>query len=699
MSDGARDAALEAHDVMTAPRQLARRGQADQARAHDDDAAGGPWALNDASLSHALRYMRCVLAIRNLSFAHDARKLLDQTSLTIDDGQRVSLLGKNGAGKSTLLSILSGELKADDGLVERGRGQTVGILTQTPHMDEDAKVIDVALAALHAITHQDAIDAGESEEHRIEEVLSRLGVKQRQEPVRALSGGGRRRLDVARLLLQRPDVFLLDEPTNHLDVEGMRFLADELRAHRGVVLFVSHDRAFVDEVATRIVELEDGKLIGYPAPADKKTSPTDAYLEAKLLRDEHMQRSAHRQRRLYVRELAWLRAGTPARTTKQTARINRAEALEEEVALETRKLREHKARVEIEGAKARRLGKSILELKGVVLARGERVLVAGPDGPGSTSSMNGGDGLDLTLVPGDRWGIVGENGAGKTTLLSAILTKAGHIREGQPAYMTPLRGEVVVGKQTKIAVYDQHRANLDPEATLEEILAGENDHVVIGDRRTHIAGYLEQFLFEGSDRYRKVKTLSGGQQNRLVFARLFQQDANLLLLDEPTNDLDVETLGVLEDALAQHAGVALIVSHDRRFLDRVATGILAFEGEGKVVPVPGDWTNYTRLRAQAAPSAVMASSLETETSKRASTNKPGKRKRSYKEQQEFDSSERRVQELEAKRDALQTTLDTGEIFRSDPAQGAALAKDLADLGTRIDKMYARWQELSDLASM
>jgi ATP-binding cassette subfamily F protein uup len=637
-----------------------------------------------------------VLAIRNLSFAHGARKLLNDASLTIDDGQRVSLLGKNGAGKSTLLVILAGELGTDDGLVERGRGQTVGILTQTPRIDEDARVIDVALAALHAITHQDAIDAGESEEHRIDEVLSRLSVTQRTEPVRALSGGGRRRLDVARLLLQRPDVLLLDEPTNHLDVEGMRFLADELRAHRGVVLFVSHDRAFVDDVATRIVELEDGKLIAYPAPADNQTSPTDAYLEAKLLRDEHAARSAHRQRRLYVRELAWLRAGTPARTTKQAARIQRAEALSQEVEAETKRLREHKARVQIEGAKARRLGKSILELKGLVLARGERILVAGPDGPGARTSMGGSDGLDLALVPGDRWGIVGENGAGKTTLLSAVLTAAGATPAGAHSAVQPLRGHIVVGKQTKIAVYDQHRANLDPEATLEEILAGQGDHVHVGERRTHIAGYLEQFLFEGSDRYRKVKTLSGGQQNRLVFARLFQQDANLLLLDEPTNDLDVETLGVLEDALAEHAGVALIVSHDRRFLDRVATGILAFEGGGRVVPVPGDWTNYTRLRAQAAPATAMAASLETEASKRV---KGGKRKRSYKEQQEFSASERIIQEAEAKRDALQATLDAGEIFRSDPAKGAQMAKDVAELGVRIEKMYARWQELSELASM
>jgi ABC transport system ATP-binding/permease protein len=624
--------------------------------------------------------MRDMLAVRNLSFAHDAKKLFVDASLTIDDGQRVALLGKNGAGKSTLLAMLAGELAPDDGTIERGRGQSVGLLAQEPHLDAEARVADVARAALAAVTHPE----DEVGEHRIEEVLSRLGVTQRAEPVRTLSGGGRRRLDVARLLLQRPDILLLDEPTNHLDVEGIDFLVAELRRHRGVVLFVSHDRAFVDEVATRIVEVEDGALIPYPVP-------TEQYLEQKLLREEHLARTAHRQRRLYVRELAWLRAGTPARTTKQQARIQRAEALAAEVEEQAQKLRDHRAKVQIEGARARRLGKSILETKGLVLRRGERTLV---------------DGLDLSLVVGDRWGIVGENGAGKTTLLNAILTKAG-LLEGADA-VEPVAGTLTLGLNTTIAVFDQHRAALDAEATLEETLAGANDHVSVGERRVHIATYLEQFLFDGADRYRRVKTLSGGQQNRLVLARMFQKDANLLLLDEPTNDLDVETLGVLEDALLAHEGVALIVSHDRRFLDRIATGILAFEGEGRVVPVPGDWTNYVRLRAQRAAEAEPArAAVGVDTGSGAADKKrdaaadgrAGKRKRSWKEEQELKNMEEKILAAEARREELQATLNAGEVFRADPAGAKAMTEELPRLESEIETMYARWQELEQLLPM
>jgi ATP-binding cassette subfamily F protein uup len=624
--------------------------------------------------------MRDMLAVRNLSFAHDAKKLFVNASLTIDDGQRVALLGKNGAGKSTLLSILAGELAPDDGGVERGRGQTIGLLAQTPRIDENARVVDVARAALAAVTRP----GEELGEQRVEEVLTRLGVKQREEPVRQLSGGGRRRLDVARLLLQEPDVLLLDEPTNHLDVEGMAFLVEELKRHRGVVLFVSHDRAFVDDVATKIVELEDGQLIPYPVP-------TAAYLEQKLLREEHLARTAHRQRRLYVRELAWLRAGTPARTTKQQARIQRAEELADEVEAQAQKLREHKAKVLIEGAAARRLGKSILDMKGLVLKRGERTLVGGPDGK---------SGLDLALVPGDRWGIVGENGAGKTTLLNAILTQAGLV-DGADA-VQPAAGTLTLGRNTTIAIFDQHRAELDPGATLEETLAGANDHVSVGEKRVHIATYLEQFLFDGADRYRRVKTLSGGQQNRLVLARLFQKDANLLLLDEPTNDLDVETLGVLEDTLLQHAGVALIVSHDRRFLDRVATGILAFEGDGKVVPVPGDWTNYSRLKAQAASterSPTTAAPGSTSDEKKKDAPSGPRKKRSYKEEQELKGMEEKILTAEARKEELQSTLNAGEIFRTDPAQAKAMTEELSRVEGEIERMYARWQELEQLLPM
>ena len=333
-----------------------------------------------------------MLAARDVSFGFADRRLLDGASLTVDDGERVALVGRNGTGKSTLLALLSGVLPPDAGLVERGRGQTLGLLAQTPQLDLGKTVGETARAALgevsaliaeHAALAERAPDdprlgellariddlGGFDVEHRVAEVLSRLGVKDAAQRVESLSGGERRRLDLARLLLAAPDILLLDEPTNHLDREGITFLAAELSRHRGPALFVSHDRAFIDVVGTRIVELEAGKLFSTLRPKDGR-GLVDSYLEDKLLRDEQLEREAHRRRRLYVRELAWLRAGTPARTTKQQARIQRADALADEVESQAQQLREQTARVAIDAVKGARLGKTILAFRGVALGRG-----------------------------------------------------------------------------------------------------------------------------------------------------------------------------------------------------------------------------------------------------------------------------------------------------------------------------------------
>jgi ATP-binding cassette subfamily F protein uup len=648
-----------------------------------------------------------MLACRDLSFAHEQRKLFVDASLSVDDGDRTALVGANGAGKSTLLAILAGELKPDGGTVDRGRGARVGMLAQEPRIDPNMKVVDVAREGLgdvvalieeHTRLCAEIEQGGDADvlgariatlggqidekggfdiEHRVETVLSRLGVTARESKVGELSGGGRRRLDLARLLLANPDILLLDEPTNHLDADAMRFLGEELAKHRGPVLFISHDRAFIDNVATRIVELDEGKIYSHPVPYD-------AFLESRLIRTDIMQRSQKRRERLYVRELAWLRAGTPARTTKQTARIDRAGELANEIEAEKHKLKERS--VALQKARTERLGKTILAFEKLTIARGERVLFRD---------------LDLILVEGERWGIVGPNGVGKTSLLAATLTQA---KMAEPdEQLVPAAGKVILGQNTKIAVFDQHRAGLDPNATLEDTLSGQNDHVLVDNQRIHIATYLEKFLFDGRDRLRRVKTLSGGEQNRLVLARLFQKGANCLLLDEPTNDLDVSTLGVLEEALLDHAGVALIVSHDRRFLDRVCTGILACErepdGSVKLVPYQGDYTNYERLKAQEA-----AKLLEKPVEKAADVDKADnrgardKRKRSYKEEREFADIEKKVMAAETKRDDLRTKLNDGEVFRTNPDEGARLAAELAELEASIEKMYARWQELSDLAA-
>jgi ATP-binding cassette subfamily F protein uup len=626
-----------------------------------------------------------MLAARDLSFAHDARVLLDSASVTLDDDDRCALVGRNGAGKSTLIAILAGALAPDAGNVERGRGQTVAVLAQTPQLDEDATV--------RASVERPGLDA-----HRVDEVLTRLGVLDWHKRVRELSGGQRRRVDLARTLLQDAAILLLDEPTNHLDQGGIDFLADELRAHHGPILFVSHDRAFIDEVGTRVVELTAGKLVTHPLPGPGSVGLYDAYLESKLLREDIEAKTQHRQSRLYVRELAWLRAGTPARTTKQRARIERAEQLAVDVEDQARALREQRARVQVTQAEAARLGKQILVFDKCALARGS----AGSERPVVAP-------FDLAITAGSRWGVVGENGPGKTTLLLAVRTACGDDSLAANEKVVPSSGTLTVGKNTRVAVFDQMKGSLDEDETLEQILGAGNDHVIIPApdgtiaERIHVATYLEQFLFDGADRYRRAKTLSGGQKSRLVLARMFQQGANVLLLDEPTNDLDVETLGVLEDALLAHKGCALIVSHDRRFLDRVVTGILAFEpvSPGVHVPVPyvGDHTHYLRVRRTATAASAAPVSAPTSDAPATSSAAKAKRKRSYKEEQELGGMEAKILALETRRDEVRAILNDGAVFRTDAAKGRALTEELTTLDAAIETSYARWSELDALLPM
>jgi ATP-binding cassette subfamily F protein uup len=628
-----------------------------------------------------------MLAVRGLKLAHGAKTVLDDASIVVDDADRVALVGDNGAGKSTWMKVVAGLVKPDDGLVERGRGQTLSLLSQEPQLPGEQSARDILA------------DTGR-EPWEIDEALSRLAVAEPDKPVRTLSGGQRRRVDLARTLLFDADILLLDEPTNHLDAGAIAWLAERVRAHRGPVVVVSHDRAFLDETCTRVVELARGKLHAYAPPADNTTTLTHSFVEQKLLRDEIATKTQHKKERLWLRELAWLRAGTPARTTKQQARIDRAGELEEWVENEARALREQKRVVGIDGVASKRLGKTILDFQDVALGRGENTLFSG---------------LNLVVTRGQRWGVVGDNGAGKTTLLQAVLTACGH-DDGKRDPVLPHKGRLVVGDNTKVLVFDQHRRSLDPEATLEQTLSAENDHVFVpgdGGGRLHVSSYLERFLFDGSDRSRRVKTLSGGEQNRLVLAKLFLGDANVLLLDEPTNDLDVTTLGVLEEALLGHPGCAFIVSHDRRFLDRVATGILAFEKPepaqpATVTPVLGDWTHYVRTQSDrhrqqkaAAAAATMAATMAAATpaSTTTSPKTPAKRKRTYKEEQEFHKMEDTILARETRRDEVRAALEDPNLFRADAAKAAKLTDELHALDAEVERLYARWAELSELQGM
>ncbi|HEY1097739.1 MAG TPA: ABC-F family ATP-binding cassette domain-containing protein [Myxococcota bacterium] len=629
-----------------------------------------------------------MLAVRNLRFAHSSKPILDDATIVFDDTDRTALVGDNGAGKSTLMNILAGRLKADSGTIERGRGQTLSFLSQEPQLDLN-------------LSARDAVSLSGREFWEVDEALSRLNVTDPDKKVGDMSGGQRRRVDLARVLLEQSDILMLDEPTNHLDRQAIAYVVERVRRWSGPVIVISHDRAFLDDLCTRVVELSRGKLHSYAPPADAATTLTTSFIEQKLVRDDVMVKTQHKKERLWVRELAWLRAGTPARTTKQTARIDRAGELQDFVETEAAAIRQKQKTATLESQQLKRLGKTIIECQKLAIDRGGKRLF---------------NNLDLVVTKGQRWGVVGENGAGKTSFLLAIQTACKRpLPENE--IVLPASGNLIVGENTKIAVFDQHRAQLNPEATLDETLAADNDYVFFGEQRIHVSSWLERFLFDGSDRKRRVKTLSGGEQNRLVLSKLFLGDANVLLLDEPTNDLDVTTLGVLEEALLEHQGCAFIISHDRRFLDRVVTGVLAFEKVADdvpavVTPVIGDWTHYERTQnarlAALKGGGITGTVTTTTTAKKVDASAAAavvaaqqaaidrsKRKRTNKEEREFKAMEETIQMKETRRDELNVRVQAPDVTR-DTFKLKEISEDLARVEADIERLYARWEELGNL---
>ena len=513
-----------------------------------------------------------ILSARGLNKAYGARPLMTDATFTLKRGEKAALLGPNGTGKSTLLRVLAGIEPGDSGFVDRRRDASMLYLPQEPVLDGTKNARELVAERL-----------GEwSGEHEVDEMLDRLGVIDRERPVATLSGGERRRVALAQLFVARPDLALLDEPTNHLDADTIAWLETYLRdTFRGSVLMVTHDRYVLDAVATRIFELDAGHLTEYAKRDDHLGAYAD-YLDQRSERDAQDERVEKNRQNLLRREVEWLRRGPKARSTKQKARIDRAHAKLAEPGLVQR------ARVDFSGLEegASQLGGTILDFRDVTVGIGERTLVRD---------------LTLNIVRGERIGVVGPNGAGKTSLLRVV--------NGE---LEPLRGTVKRGMQTKIALFDQSRAMLhDNWSVLDNIAEREGaertgaGQVSIGDRVMDVRTYLELFLFDPQSSRRKVSALSGGERARVALAMALKTGANVLLLDEPTNDLDIVTLSAVEELLETWPGCAIVVSHDRWFLDRVATSILAFEGDGKVNLYGGNWSSYReRVAANAAAGAA-----------------------------------------------------------------------------------------------
>lgn len=603
--------------------------------------------------------MSAVLTVQELHKAFGARIVLNDVSLAVDETDRVALVGVNGSGKSTLLRIIARALgdpdttdldTPDSGVITKRPGASFTYVSQEPALDPGRTVRAELMRAFADSTGEHG--------YEVEALADGLHLADLEQTVGTLSGGERRRVALGHALLRAPDVLALDEPTNHLDAESIEWLANRLQSLRCALLLVTHDRYFLDRVATRIVEIDRGHMYAYG-------SGYESFLRKQ---SERLSNATERERirKSFVRrEIEWIRRGPAARTTKQQARIDRFD--DAVAAGETAKDFVSTDRsVQLQLPPGPRLGKTILELDHVRIESEGTVLV---------------DDLTLVMKPGDRIGIVGPNGAGKTTLVRTLMGE-----------LQPAAGKITVGQNTRYAYLDQGRAELDDERTVLEEVSEGSSSVDLPDGPVHVRTFLRMFLFDDRFADTPIGKLSGGERNRVQLTKLLRRGGNVLVLDEPTNDLDLITLGVLEEALLDFAGCALVVSHDRWFLDRVATGILAFEGDGRVGFYEGsysDWLDRRRIATKSAPAAKAAA--KDEAPRKAS----GAKKLSYKDQRELDGMEAAIASAEAKASELEAKLYAPGVSASD---ASTLSVDHAAAVTEVERLYARWQELEALSA-
>jgi len=634
-----------------------------------------------------------LVQLAQVSLAYGHVPLLDHADLVIEPGERIGLIGRNGSGKSSLLKLIEGVAAADDGKIWRAPELKLASVPQEPAFQPGLSVFDAVAEGLgrgtrllidyHAAAHalaeahdagtaadpgmmerlhqlQEALDAsdGWSLEHKVANTLSRLGL----DPdwlVADLSGGLKKRVALARALVLAPDLLLLDEPTNHLDVAAIEWLEQTLLSFSGSVLIVTHDRRFLDNVASRIIELDRGRLSSYQGNFGAYQQEKAAELETEAVHSRKFDK-------FLAQEEVWIRQGIQARRTRNEGRVRRLEALR----LERAARRARVGKVALTVDEGERSGRLVVELKNV-----------GKDYDGKPAVR----GFSCRILRGDKVGLIGPNGSGKTTLLRLILGE-----------LQPDEGQVRLGTKLDFAYFDQFRAVLDEEATLADIISVGGDFVEINGARKHVISYLGDFLFPPERARAPVKSLSGGERNRLLLARLFSRPANVLVLDEPTNDLDIETLELLEELLQDYAGTLFLVSHDRAFLDNVVTQTIASEGEGVWKEYAGGYSDWQRVKSsgksEAAP-ARRGQKIDGRTKKTAAATAPAKSGLSFKEERELTELQEKIDALEKEQKQITAALTNAALYRDQPEQVKQLNLRFAAVEAELAAALARWEQL------
>ncbi|CAB3698299.1 ATP-binding cassette domain-containing protein [Achromobacter pestifer] len=596
-----------------------------------------------------------LITLTDIQLAYGHHPLLDHADFAIQAGERIGLIGRNGAGKSSLLRLLDGRTLPDDGDIARTSGLRVATVEQEPELDENATVFDVVCNVEG--DHEDW-----QRPSRVRSVLEKLGLPADVQ-IAGLSGGTRKRVALARALVDEPDLLLLDEPTNHLDFEGIAWLEDMLRNWRGAAVIITHDRRFLDAVTTRIVELDRGRLLSFPGNFSQWQERKAQWLESERLEQARFDK-------LLAQEEVWIRKGVEARRTRNEGRVRRLESLR----VQRADRRERIGDVSLALAEGQRSGKLVAELEHVGKTFGDKIVV---------------DDYSTTILRGDRIGIIGPNGAGKTTLLKLILGE-----------MQPDTGTTRLGTNVAVAYFDQMRAQLDENATLVDIISPGSEWVEIGGTRKHVMTYLGDFLFSPARAGSPVRSLSGGERARLLLARLFARPANVLVLDEPTNDLDIETLELLEELLQEYAGTVLLVSHDRAFLNNVVTQTIAYEGDGRWRDYVGGYDEWVAQRpAVAAPvaeEADIAAKPVDESAARAKVARPKPAKATRMnawDLRELEGLPDAIAALEAQQAELAGQLADGSLYRDAPAEVDRINAELAKLESELEERFARWELL------